>query len=141
MSTAFTREKFERQPGEPTHTTWKFNQSWGEQPLQFRLNISGTEGSVKNIKLQIDNYKEILFPIELKVGESLVSDGTETIRLYDSNGKPKGTIKLNTTNPILGSGSHTILVDSEFIGDDAPKIEVQFKGMNKAEQIEVKKSL
>ena len=141
ISTLFTREKFERQPGEPTHTTWKFNQSWGEQPLQFRLNISGTEGSVKNIKLQIDNYKEILFPIELKVGESLVSDGTETIRLYDSNGKPKGTIKLNTTNPILASGDHTILVDSEFIGDDAPKIEVQFKGMNKAAQIEVKKSL
>ena len=141
MSKVFTREKFERQPGEPTHTTWKFDQPWKEQPLQFRLNVAGNEGSVKNIKLQIDNYKDILFPIELKVGESLVSDGTEIIRLYDSNGKPKGTIKLNTKSPNLTSGAHTILIDSEFTGDEAPKIEVQFKGMNKSETVEVKKSL
>ncbi|MFN5422165.1 MAG: hypothetical protein ACK5AO_02760 [bacterium] len=137
LSEIFKREKFERQPGEPTHTTWKFNQTWKEQPLQFRLNISGTEGSVKNIKLQIDNYKDILFPIELKAGESLVSDGTETIRLYDSNGKPKGTIKLNTKSPSLAAGLHTILVDSEFKGDEPPIIEVQFKGMNKTEMVAI----
>jgi hypothetical protein len=137
MSPVFIREKFERQPGEPTHTTWNLQYNWKEQPLQFRMQITGKIGSVKNIKMQIDNYKELLFPIELSAGESLVSDGTETIRLYDKNGKPKGSFKLQTKPPIVSSGAHVILIDSDFSGDENPKIEVQFKGLSGTEEIQV----
>jgi hypothetical protein len=139
MSQVFVREKFERQPGEPTHTTWKFDQKWEEQPLQFRMNISGEEGSVKNIKIQIDNYKELWLPVILKAGESLVCDGTETVRLYDKNGKPKGTFKLQTSPPLVSAGEHNILIDSEFEGEDTPEIEVQFKGVNSRETVELRK--
>jgi len=137
MSPVFTREKFERQPGEPTHTTWNLQYNWKEQPLQFRMQITGEKGSVKNIKMQIDNYKELLFPIELAAGESLVSDGTETIRLYDKNGKPKGSFKLQTMPPVVSSGAYVILMDSDFTGDENPKIEVQFKGLSGSEEIQV----
>jgi len=139
MSPVFTREKFERQPGEPTYTTWNLQYNWKEQPLQFRMQITGEKGSVKNIKMQIDNYKELLFPIELLAGESLVSDGTETIRIYDKNGKPKSTFKLQTSPPKVSSGSHIILIDSDYPEDDSPKIEVQFKGLDKMENIEITK--
>jgi hypothetical protein len=139
ISPVFVREKFERQPGEPTHTTWKFIQKWEEQPLQFRMNISGEEGSVKNIKIQIDNYKELWLPVTLKAGESLVCDGTETIRLYDKNGKPKGTFKLQTSPPLVSTGEHSILIDSEFEGQNTPEIEVQFKGVSTREAIQLKK--
>jgi len=47
MSPVFTREKFERQPGEPTHTTWNLQYKWKEQPLQFRMQITGEKGSVE----------------------------------------------------------------------------------------------
>jgi len=139
MSDVFTREKFERQPGEPTHTTWNLNYEWKEQALQFRIQINGGKGSVKNIKMQIDNYKELLFPVELAAGESLVSDGTETIRLYDKNGKPKGSFKLASIPPNMAKGSHNIIIDSEYPEEDTPKIEVQFKGINKSETIQILK--
>ena len=141
MSPVFTREKFERQPGEPTHTTWNLQYPWKEQPLQFRMQITGETGSVKNIKMQIDKYKELLFPVELAFGESLVSDGTETIRLYDKNGKPKGSFKLQNKPPSVAPGAHIILIDSDFAGDETPKIEVQFKGLDKMEKIEVSKTI
>lgn len=138
ISPVFLREKFERQPGEPTYTTWNYQQTWREQPLQFRMNIVGTDGgSVKNIKIQIDRYKEMLLPFELKSGESLVSDGTEIIRLYDKNGKPKRTFKLDGVPPVLGQGAHNIIIDSQFDGDAV--IEVQFKGLNTVEQVAAKK--
>jgi len=137
LSPVFTREKFERQPGEPTHTTWNFQQQWKEQSLQFRMQISGDKGSVKNIKMQIDNYREFLLPIELAAGESMVVDGTETIRLYDKNGKPKGLFKLQTKPPILSSGLHVMLIDSDFTGDENPIIEVQFKGLSDSEYIQL----
>ena len=141
MSPVFTREKFERQPGEPTHTTWNLQYPWKEQPLQFRMQITGETGSVKNIKMQIDKYKELLFPIELAFGESLVCDGTETIRLYDKNGKPKGSFKLQNKPPSVAPGAHIILIDSDFAGDESPKIEVQFKGLDKMEKIELSKTI
>ncbi len=141
MSPVFTREKFERQPGEPTHTTWNLQYPWKEQPLQFRMQITGETGSVKNIKMQIDKYKELLFPIELAFGESLVCDGTETIRLYDKNGKPKGSFKLQNKPPSVAPGAHIILIDSDFARDETPKIEVQFKGLDKMEDIEVSKTI
>jgi hypothetical protein len=138
ISPVFLREKFERQPGEPTYTTWNYQQTWREQPLQFRMNIVGTDGgSVRNIKIQIDRYKEMLLPFELKSGESLVSDGTEIIRLYDKNGKPKRTFKLDGVPPVLGQGAHNIIIDSQFDGDAV--IEVQFKGLNTVEQVAAKK--
>ena len=141
MSPVFTREKFERQPGEPTHTTWNLQYQWKEQPLQFRMQITGETGSVKNIKIQIDKYKELVFPVELAFGESLVCDGTETIRLYDKNGKPKGSFKLQNKPPSVAPGAHIILIDSDFAGDETPKIEVQFKGLDKMEKIEVSKTI
>ena len=141
MSPVFTREKFERQPGEPTHTTWNLQYQWKEQPLQFRMQIIGETGSVKNIKVQIDKYKELVFPVELAFGESLVCDGTETIRLYDKNGKPKGSFKLQNKPPSVAPGAHIILIDSDFAGDETPKIEVQFKGLDKMEKIEVSKTI
>lgn len=137
MSPVFTREKFERQPGEPTHTTWNLQYQWKEQPLQFRMQITGEKGSVKNIKMQIDNYMELLFPVELAAGESLVSDGTETIRFYDKNGKPKGSFKLQKKLPTVSAGAHKILIDSDFSGEENPKIEVQFKGLSSSEDIQL----
>jgi hypothetical protein len=137
MSPVFTREKFERQPGEPTYTTWNLQYQWKEQPLQFRMQITGEKGSVKNIKMQIDNYMELLFPVELAAGESLVSDGTETIRFYDKNGKPKGSFKLQKKLPTVSAGAHKILIDSDFSGEENPKIEVQFKGLSSSEDIQL----
>ena len=137
MSPVFIREKFERQPGEPTHTNWDLQYQWKEQPLQFRMQITGEKGSVKNIKMQIDNYMELLFPVELAAGESLVSDGTETIRYYDKNGKPKGSFKLQNKLPTVSAGAHKILIDSVFSGEETPKIEVQFKGLSSSEDIQL----
>jgi hypothetical protein len=84
---------------------------------------------------------ELLFPVELAAGESLVSDGTETIRFYDKNGKPKGSFKLQNKLPTVSAGAHKILIDSDFAGDETPKIEVQFKGLDKMEKIELSKTI
>jgi hypothetical protein len=138
-SPVFVREAFERQPGEPTSTTWNFQQGWKEQPLRFQLNTTGTEGSVSNIKLQVDSYAEFNLMVELSAGESLVCDGTQTIRVYDKNGKPKNKLALPAPPPVTSGGAHTIIIDCSFSGTVAPKIEVQFKGLDKMESIQLNK--
>ena len=44
----------------------------------------------------------------------------------DKNGKPKGSFKLQNKPPSVAPGAHIILIDSDFAGDETPKIEVQF---------------
>jgi hypothetical protein len=138
LSNVFVREKYERQPGEPTQTKWDFNQTWKEQLLQFRLNVVGKEGTLKNIKLQVDQYADINLPIELQAGESLVCDGTNLIRIYDKNGKPKSNYSLNIKPLMISSGNHTIMADCSFVGDETPEMELQFKGMSRIEQVQIK---
>lgn len=139
ISELFPIEKPERQPGEPTYITLNWKQEWQTQPIQFRINIPVKSPSVNSIKIQIDNYVDILLPVELKAGESLVCDGTEIIRLYDIDGKPKGNSSFKITPPIVSPGQHSIRIDYSSEGDDVGKIELQFKGMGKMEEVKSRK--
>lgn len=134
-SPVFTRERVERQPGEPTHTTWTLQQPWSEQRLQFRLSIVGQAGAARNFKLQIDQYTSVDVPITLAAGESLACDGTTTIQVYDKLGKPRARFVLAKLPPLVSPGMHTITLDSVFEGDEPLKVEVQFKGLGAAERV------
>lgn len=135
-SPLFIRERIERQPGEPVYTTWKFDQPWSTQPLQFRLSVDGNVGAINNFTLQIDQYTEISIPLEIKAGESVSCEGGSTIFIYDVNGKLKQQYILSKPVPVLGTGLHTILGNCNFLGEDSPKISIQFKGMDRVENIQ-----
>jgi hypothetical protein len=137
VSPLFVREKFIRQPGEPTNTSFHFNQLWKQQPLQFRLVIAGKDGSVNNLSMQVDNYTGIIIPGELAAGESVVCDGTATLRVYDKNGKPKTTITLSGAPPVIATGEHTIVIDNGFKGAEPPTIELQLKGLSLVETVKL----
>ena len=139
VSPLFVRTKVERQPGEPTQTTWDVSQPWGEQRLQFRLSLAGKTATAKNFRLQIDRTVEVLIPVELQGGESLVCDGSTTIRVYDAGGRPKTTFTLAALPPMVAQGAHTVTLDSDFGGDEPPRIEVQFKGLGKGELIRARR--
>ena len=134
-SPVFVRERMERQPGEPTSSTWELDQAWKEQRLQFRLAVTGKSGAVRALRLQIDHYASVVLPLELTAGESVICDGSTTIQLYDAKGKRKGSFTLPTLPPVLAPGHHSMQLDSDFSGDDPPRIDVQFKGMSRTEQV------
>lgn len=138
-SPLLVRTRVERQPGEPTATTWEVQQEWSEQRLQFRLNLVGKTATAKNFRLQVDRYAEVVIPVELQGGESLVVDGSQTIRVYDANGRPKTKVQLAALPPLVAAGTHTITLDSEFGGDEPPRLELQFKGLGKAEPIRARR--
>jgi len=135
LSPVFTRERVERQPGEPTSTTWRMEQTWAEQPLQFRLTVNGKSGAVRKIVLQVDRFAPITIPGELAAGESVVYDGSAELRVYDALGKPKARHTLTVTPPRLSAGVHDVVMDSEFAGDEPPVVQVQFKGRGAGEVV------
>ena len=154
MSAVFARDKIERQPGEPTHTAWTFDQPWADQRLQFRATVVGTTvvgntvvgttvvgsaGAVRNITLHLDNYATVSLPLTLSVGESLACDGTTTVHVYDATGKPKAAFTLPQLPPMLARGPHTITMDSDFDGETPPRIEWQLKGLSSVQPVRATK--
>jgi len=131
----FIHEKIIRQPGEPTHSRWDFELGSFDQPLQFKIDIIGNRGTVKNIKIQMDSYNEIEIDKEFEPGETLICDGTNVLRIYDEKGKQKSTIALNSKIPVLNVGKHLVILNAVFAGDETPKLEFTVKALNNPEKI------
>ena len=139
LSPMFTKEKNQKQPGEPTYSTWNFNQQWDAQSLSFKIHIKGKKGYVKNLKIQLDNNTDIKIPVELSSGEYLVADGSKQIIIFDEKGKQKATYSLPTELPNSSLGKHTIIFDATFSDDDPPVIEMQLKGFINKQVVFAKK--
>jgi hypothetical protein len=139
-SPVFIREFYIRQPGEPTATSFEYQQTWNDQPLQLRVYANGREGSARDIRLVFDNYNEITIPVELKAGESLVCNPKGEIRITNARGRLLRTLQLTATLPNVSKGLHKVVADCTFSGEEPPKIEIQFRGAVQSEMVKVKKS-
>lgn len=135
LAPLLTRERVERQPGEPTATSWQMTQDWDAQPLRFRLTVPGTKGSARTFRLQVDRMPVIQLPVSLAAGESLVCDGSAACKVTNAAGTVTATITLPVALPITSPGTHTITLDSERGGDDAPRVELQLRGLRGVDDV------
>ncbi len=133
-SKRFTYEHHERQPGEPTGTTWSYESAGAKQPLQFQLQLEG-DGSVADLRLEIDSYILFEIPEPIQGGQMLICDGTTHLRLHDEKGRQKKVIELSTAPPMISAGEHDIHVECEFRGEPAPVITIQLKSLGVGETV------
>jgi hypothetical protein len=131
----FRHERSVRQPGEPTASTWTVTNPDGAQPFQFRLQVLGESGGLSRPTLDVDGVATIELPVDLKVGESLVCDGTPAVRVYDATGRQTSTFTLAAPTPTVAPGSHRIGLDGVLTGDGATRVEVIVKTRGVAERV------
>ncbi len=136
-SEIFEYEYYERQPGEPTGKTWRYESAGEKQPLQFQLQLEG-EGSIANLKLETDSYILIEVAEQVKGGQMLICDGTKRLRIYDERGRQNKVVELSTAPPMISTGKHDVHVECEFNGDPAPVVKVQLKSLDKGQTVRMK---
>jgi hypothetical protein len=122
------------QDGEPVVSTYPFHNPHDNQAIQFYMTIKagqdGTNGSISNLKLEINNYTELVIPGELKPKDRIYCDG-QSIYLCDFGWKIKKELPIEKL-PDLKSGENSIVVSCEFQGNK-PLIEMAFKTLGKPE--------
>lgn len=123
----FAHQNIIRQPGEPKGSDWHFENKDKDQKIQFKLKVSGSKGTITNPTFEIDNYLTITFPIELAVGQTLLCEGNNTVRVYDDKGRQIKTVASNVDIPILIHGIHNIIFHSSLSNDSDAKINVNFR--------------
>ncbi|MFZ4411749.1 MAG: hypothetical protein ACOYOV_01605 [Bacteroidales bacterium] len=135
-SETFIHKKKEKQPGEPVHSLWNYDLKTNQQALQFKICVRGENGSISNTKIMIDNYIELEIPMEIRTGQTIICNGTNIFRLYDEKGKQINSIKVKSI-PEINIGSHQIIFDTHFSGDDSTKVEFNIQSLGSPEKISI----
>lgn len=117
-----------RQPGEPLYSTFAFKNPASKQTMQFLL--TAAKGNVQDIKMEIDNYKQVSLPVTLSEGETLKYTGGDIGVIYSENWAKLKEINMDPSVVTLASGEHALTFDCSFSGDkeSLAKLEVRFVG-------------
>lgn len=136
-SELYKHEKKEKQPGEPLHSTFEFNNDGEEQPLCFTLTAMGCDAD--NITLEIDSYKELKLPVGLKKGQSLKYQGGDVIVLYNASWQILGEYEIESSDLIIDKNDHSFSIDCDFtIKGENPNVKVELKTVSGKEKVTLK---
>jgi len=127
-----------RQPGEPLHSVFEFDNPHEKQPVMFIITLIAGETNpgvlVKTISLEVDN-QSILIPVEMKSGQNLKLDADGSLKLYDVNWNLVREIKTEGKIPELMSGNNKIIMDSRFSEEGNAKLKLEIKTKGNAEPL------
>jgi hypothetical protein len=135
ITAPLVRERVERQPGEPTASSWQVAQDWDMQRLQFTIVVPGKTGSARNFRLQVDRMPESVLTVTLAAGESIVCDSGDECAVMTAAGTVKTFVRPTVALPVTQPGAHTITLDTERGGDDAPKVVLQLRGVRAVDEV------
>ncbi len=107
----YNHEKKIRQPGEPLYSTFNFENSAGENALQFIL--TAQDADLSKITLELDNYKKVVLPVTLKSGQTIKYTGGKKATIYSANWKKIRDIDLSADFTV-SNGNHTMDFDCTF---------------------------
>lgn len=126
----FTHENKLLQPGQPTYSEWFFTNRNEAQPLNLQLLVTGEQGEIRNMKIEVDNYFEMTIDETLPKGYSLVWNGGSTVKIYDNKGRLKKEVETGKSLADLKTGPHAMIFDCTFSEDAnvAVKTTVKLKG-------------
>ncbi len=125
-----------RQPGEPLFSTFNFENPGENTTMNFILTAS--DARVSGIKIELDNSREIVLPVELKAGESAKYSGGEKVVVLNAFNHPIKEISIDGNLMQIEKGNHSIVFDCNFSEkgkEPLAKLEIRIRG--KAEEIKV----
>ncbi|MFZ9661395.1 MAG: hypothetical protein ACO29O_05900 [Chitinophagaceae bacterium] len=112
-----------------------FPNTWIDgQPVIFIKSTSDTV-TIKSITIKIDQNQSIVIHTDLLAGQSLISEGGNTVIKYDTNGKILERIKLDKNIPNIKKGNCKIITQLECEDNGKPHIELQLKGIGEIKMV------
>ncbi|MCB0652190.1 MAG: hypothetical protein KDC85_13015 [Saprospiraceae bacterium] len=130
----FRHEQKVRQPGEPLHSTFEFENIGRTQPMQFILTAEDAE--VREVSMEIDDYKVISLPFVLKNGQILQYAGGDKAHVYNKNGQRLREIDIKESDFEIGEGTHTLTFDCRFDrAGKAAAVKVEVRTLGAGERV------
>lgn len=135
----FEHEQKTRQPGEPLHSIFDFENPYDDQPLKFIIILTGEQEAVSpvgDITIEINNYSTLDIPVKMQPSQILQLDGNGNLQLFDKNQKLIETLNSGKI-PVLAKGKNRIVVDAGFRSEGSSKLKIEVKTIGKAESTDI----
>ncbi len=129
FSFKFKHEDKVKQPGEPLFSTFNFENPEEKATVNFIL--LAQNATISDIKIELDNSREIKLPIVLSNGESVRYSGGETADILNSTLHIIRTINIENNLFQINKGSHSIQFNCTFSSKEkepAAKLEIRIPG-------------
>jgi len=129
-----------RQPGEPLHSVFEFENPHDDQPLMFMITLSPGEGendaSLEKITIELNDYSNLEIPVKMVQSNILKLDQSGKVTLYDRNWNLLETIEVARKLPVMEHGNNKITVDAAFLSDGFSTLKLELKTSSRPEEIE-----
>lgn len=126
-------ESRERQPGEPSHQSFSFQNPEGEQPLAFILTAVG--GAVEGISMELDGVSRVALEGRLQEGEALVYQGGERAVVYSRQWKVLRSLPMDPAALRVAPGEHGLVLDGRVRGGEDAHLRVELRIRGAPEQV------
>jgi len=132
-SSVLRYEYRERQPGEPSHETFTFQNMEGQQPLRFVLTAVGA--SVDGIRLEVDGVRTVELGVQLRSGEALVYKGGDRATVYSGQWRVVGSVPVDAAKLLVAFGEHRLLLDAALEGGEEAYLKLELRIWGEAESV------
>jgi hypothetical protein len=129
----FRHERGVRQPGEPSSSSFEFENPGEAQTLQWIL--SAEDGEVSQVRISIDNGEAVVLPVRLREGWSLRYEGGAVATITDANHRRGGEIPVDETWFQVASGRHSLSLDAQLDPADEAKARLELRPRGQREPI------
>ena len=129
----FRHERGERQPGEPTTTSFDFENLGAQQNVSWIL--TAENGTVSDVTMTIDNGNPIELPISLDQGWSLRYTGGSSAIIRDQNHQFQAEITLPAERFLLSSGRHSIVFGASLEPPAEAKARIELRPRGPGEEV------
>lgn len=134
FSGKFIHEHKVRQPGEPLYSTFNFSHKGEEQTMNFIL--TAIDVDISQVKMEIDNYKEIMLPVTLKAGEIIKYTGGTKAYVYNKSWQIIDEFTIDPAAFKISGGEHSMTFDCKFdkTGKE-PIVKMEIRTFGEAEKL------
>ena len=138
----YLHEQKIKQPGEPTFSTYEFNNPSKAQSLSFIITMpankeSDADVSFDDLSIAINQQDILNLPVHLKQKQILYCDGN-TIRLFTNQWQLIQTIEPNRSLPLLSPGKNEIKFDGKFSAENGAPVKMEVRVKGNSERLNVK---
>lgn len=129
----FRHERGARQPGEPTSSSFEFDNPGGEQTLQWIL--TAEDGEVSDITISVDAMNTVQLPVRLAHGWSVRYEGGTTATVRDTNNRRVRSLIVDPGDFRIESGRHAVSLNSSLKPDQEARARLELRPSGETERV------
>lgn len=130
----FEHQQKVRQPGEPVHSKFQFENPYKSQALQFII-TAPKESAISNLSFDIDNFKKIKLETTIPAQHHLKYEGGSEATLFTPEWKKVKTISIDKSQFQIAKGDHSLIFDCQFENKGGSIVKLEMKTINDGDKI------